>query len=204
VIKAIYNMPSLFKKLKLEGLILIEPGVFPDNRGFFMETYKKSEYARNGIDMDFVQDNQSYSTKGVVRGMHYQRPPHAQGKLVRVVSGRVLDVVVDMRASSPSFGEWEGVELSGENKRMLWISPGFAHGFACLSEDAVLLYKCTAEYDKASEAGFRYDDPEVGVKWPFMDAAVSDKDAALPPFSGVNREYVLPNGRIVFPDFLKK
>jgi dTDP-4-dehydrorhamnose 3,5-epimerase len=173
-------MPAVFKALSLPGLILIEPRVFPDGRGYFLESYKKSEYAEEGIDAEFVQDNHSYSSKGVLRGLHYQIPPHSQGKLVRVIEGVVWDVAVDIRPGSASYGKWEGLELSGENKRMLWIPSGFAHGFICLSDSAHLLYKCTAEYDKAAEAGIRWDDPDLAIAWPMKPGSVSDKDAVLP------------------------
>jgi dTDP-4-dehydrorhamnose 3,5-epimerase len=173
-------MPAAFTKLSLDGLILIEPRVFPDGRGFFMESYKKSEYAAQGVGGDFVQDNHSFSTRGVLRGLHYQLPPHAQGKMVRVIEGTVWDVAIDIRPGSTGFGRWEGVELSGTNKRALWIPPGFAHGFICLSETAHLLYKCTAEYDKASEAGIRWDDPDLAISWPMQPVSVSEKDEILP------------------------
>lgn len=174
-------MPASFSRLPLEGLVLVEPRAFPDDRGFFMETYKKSEYAANGIDAEFVQDNHSFSARGVVRGLHFQLPPRAQGKLVRVPVGRVWDVAVDVRRGSPTFGKWTGVELSDENRRMLWIPAGFAHGFVALSDTAHLMYKCSAEYDKASESGVRWDDPDLGIEWPLRASSVSAKDAVLPP-----------------------
>lgn len=173
-------MPCAFTRLGLEGLVLVEPRSFADGRGWFMETYKKSEFAANGISADFVQDNHSYSAKGVVRGLHWQLSPHAQGKLVRAVGGTIWDVAVDLRPGSPSYGKWEGVELSGDNRRMLWIPPGFAHGFVCLSDSVHLLYKCTAEYCKAAEGGVRWDDPDLAIAWPIKDAEVSEKDASLP------------------------
>jgi dTDP-4-dehydrorhamnose 3,5-epimerase len=173
-------MPASFTKLALDGLILVEPRAFPDDRGFFMETYKRSEYAANGIDAEFVQDNHSFSSRGVIRGLHYQLPPRAQGKLVRVPLGRGWDVAVDLRRGSPTFGKWIGVELSEENRRMLWIPAGFAHGFVALSDAAHLMYKCSAEYDKASEAGIRWDDPDLAIDWPLKAQAVSAKDEALP------------------------
>ncbi len=175
-------MPCSFTRLGIEGLILVEPRSFPDDRGWFMETYKKSEFAANGIDAEFVQDNHSYSTKGVVRGLHYQVPPKAQGKLVRVIEGAIWDVAVDVRPGSPSYGKWDGVELSGDNRRMFWIPPGFAHGFVCVSESVHLLYKCTAEYDKASEGGFRWDDPDLAIAWPLRPKEISGKDALMPAF----------------------
>jgi dTDP-4-dehydrorhamnose 3,5-epimerase len=175
-------MGFVFEHLDIPDLILISPRVFPDERGFFMETYKKSEFAAQGIAGEFAQDNHSLSSKGILRGLHYQLPPFAQGKLVRVVDGRIWDVAVDIRRGSPSFGKWVGVELSDENKRMFWLPPGFAHGFVALSDRVHLLYKCTAEYDKASERGIRWDDPDIAVSWPTREVSVSPRDAALPAF----------------------
>ena len=158
-------MSFAFEPLAIPGLVLVKPRVFPDDRGFFLETYKRSEFAVAGIDADFVQDNHSRSTRGVLRALHYQLPPFAQGKLVRVSEGRIWDVAVDLRSSSPTFKKWVGVELSDENHHMFWIPPGFAHGFVALSDTVHLLYKCTAEYDKPSERGIRWDDPELAVAW---------------------------------------
>jgi len=171
-----------FSRLEIPDLILISPRVHPDERGFFCETYKKSEFAANGIGVDFVQDNHSYSTRGVVRALHYQLPPSAQGKLISVITGRIWDVAVDLRRGSATFGKWVGIELSDENMSILWIPLGFAHGFVALSDTVHLLYKCTAEYDKASEVGIRWDDPDIGISWPLSDLVVSPRDAALPAF----------------------
>jgi dTDP-4-dehydrorhamnose 3,5-epimerase len=173
-------MPFTFTKTDLDGLLVVQPRAFPDDRGYFLESYKKSEFAAAGIPTSFVQDNQSFSSRGVLRGIHYQLPPHAQGKLVRVLEGVVWDVGVDLRRNSPSFGRWFGLELSGENHTMLYVPPGFGHGFLVLSPTAHFLYKCTAEYDKASEGGVRWDDPELSVEWPTADIAVSEKDRNLP------------------------
>jgi dTDP-4-dehydrorhamnose 3,5-epimerase len=175
-------MPFSYSRLELRDLILVQPTVFPDHRGFLCETYKKSEFAANGIEADFVQDNHSFSTRGVVRAFHYQLPPSAQGKLVIVISGSIWDVAVDIRPESSTFGRWTGVELSEKNLHMLWIPAGFAHGFIALSESVHLIYKCTAEYDKASEGGIRWDDPDLHVDWPLSDIVVSPKDAGLPFF----------------------
>jgi dTDP-4-dehydrorhamnose 3,5-epimerase len=175
-------MVFTFSRLEIPDLILISPRVHPDERGFFCETYKKSEFAANGIGVDFVQDNHSFSIRGVVRALHYQLPPSAQGKLVSVTVGRIWDVAVDLRRGSATFGKWVGIELSDENMSILWIPPGFAHGFVALSDTVHLLYKCTAEYDKASEVGIRWDDPDIGITWPLSDLVVSPRDAALPPF----------------------
>ncbi len=157
---------------------IIEPKVFGDERGFFMETHNAAAFAAAGLDLHFVQDNHSRSTRGVLRGLHYQLS-QPQGKLVRVAAGAVFDVAVDMRRSSPRFGQWVGVELSAANKRMLWVPPGFAHGFVTLEDGTDFLYKCTALYAPADEHCLRWDDPTVGVKWPLdgMTPQLSAKDA---------------------------
>lgn len=173
-------MPSAFKKLKIEGLILVEPVVFHDERGFFLESFKESEFAAAGITERFVQDNHSLSARNVIRGLHYQKEPSAQGKLVRVIKGRAWDVAVDLRPGSLSFGKLLGMELSEENRLMLYIPPGFAHGFAALSDEVHLLYKCTREYDPALDAGIRWDDPDLAVKWPVENPILSSKDRNLP------------------------
>ena len=154
------------QRLEIPDLILILREVFKDNRGFFQETYKRSDLVHHGIKAEFVQDNHSYSVHNVLRGLHYQVPPREQGKLVFAVAGRIWDVAVDIRQGSPSFGRWVGVELSGDNASILWVPPGFAHGFVALSEEAHVVYKCTCEYDKASERGIRWDDPDIGIRWP--------------------------------------
>jgi dTDP-4-dehydrorhamnose 3,5-epimerase len=166
----------------LPGVTLIEPRVFGDERGFFMETWTRAKFAAGGIDVDFVQDNHSASRQWVVRGLHYQLAK-PQGKLVRVVQGEVFDVAVDMRRSSPTFGRWVGERLSAENKRMMWVPPGFAHGFMVLSERCEFLYKCTDYYDPASERSLLWNDPALGIEWPIpsgVEAIVSPKDAAAP------------------------
>jgi dTDP-4-dehydrorhamnose 3,5-epimerase len=175
-------MPFKFTDTALPGLLLIEIHGFADKRGIFMETYKASEFKANGISESFVQDNHSYSKYGVLRGLHFQRPPFAQGKLVGVVVGTVWDVAVDLRRDSPFYGKWHGVTLSETNHFMLYVPPGFAHGFVTLSEEAHLLYKCTAEYDRGSESGIRWNDPEIGIEWPLRDVTISERDAALPCF----------------------
>lgn len=164
----------------LPGVKLLEPRVFEDARGFLLESWNRRTFADLGLEADFVQDNHSRSTRGVLRGLHYQlREP--QGKLVRVVSGAVFDVVVDLRRSSSVFGQWTGTELSAENRRMIWIPPGFAHGFLVLSEVADVLYKATAYYAPQWDRGIRWDDPDVGVRWPLAGTPIlSDKDRALP------------------------
>lgn len=164
----------------LPGVLLLEPRVFGDARGFFMESWNKRSFATVGIDADFVQDNHSRSARGVLRGIHYQLQ-QPQGKLVRVVSGAVFDVAVDLRRSSPHFGQWTGYELSADNQRMLWVPPGFGHGFLVLSETADFLYKATDYYAPQDERGIRWDDPQVGICWP-VDAVptLSAKDAVAP------------------------
>jgi dTDP-4-dehydrorhamnose 3,5-epimerase len=165
----------------LPGVKLITPKVFGDDRGFFLESWNARAFADAGLDLNFVQDNHSRSARGVLRGLHYQlRNP--QGKLVRVTAGAVFDVAVDVRHSSPHFGKWVGVELSEANKRMLWVPPGFAHGFVVLSESADFLYKCTQLYDPTDDRSLRWNDPAIGIDWPIggIDPALSAKDAAAP------------------------
>lgn len=154
-----------FIKTELDGVVIVEPTVFGDERGYFMETYQKEEFAAAGIDREFVQDNQSKSTRGVLRGLHFQKE-HTQGKLVRVVSGEVFDVAVDCRPNSKTFGKWTGVILSAENKRQFYVPEGFAHGFLVLSDEAEFTYKCTDYYTPAAEGGIPYNDPTVNVQWP--------------------------------------
>ncbi len=173
-------MPFNFSKMEIDGLVLVEPRVFKDERGFFMESYKKSEFLSNGINSNFLQDNHSLSKKNVIRGLHYQTNPKAQGKLVRVIKGSVWDVAVDIRKSSPTFLKWIGIELSEENNKMLYIPPGFAHGFIALTDDVHLAYKCTEEFAPDYDTGIRWDDPDIGVNWPVKDVIVSEKDRELP------------------------
>ena len=173
-------MPFQFKRIEIPEVILIEPKVFQDERGFFMETCKYSDFAAFGIAERFVQDNHSRSVKGVLRGLHYQNPPHAQGKLIRVVVGEIFDVAVDIRKGSPTYGKWVGVKLSAENRRMLYIPPGFAHGFCVLSDVAEVVYKVTAEYAPECEAGIIWNDPGIGIEWPIKHPIISSKDAQWP------------------------
>ncbi len=174
-----------FTPLELPGLVVVKPTVFGDDRGFFMETWQREEFAAAGLALPFVQDNHSKSSHGVLRGLHFQRQ-HVQGKLVRVLRGAVYDVGVDLRPNSPSFGRWAGVELSAENKLQLYVPPGFAHGFLVLSDEAEFVYKCTDIYHPESEGGILYSDAGIGIKWPAVPGAhkLSAKDAALPPFEG--------------------
>lgn len=163
----------------IPGPLVIEPRVFGDARGFFMETWNVAAFAEAGLDLTFVQDNHSRSQKGVLRGMHFQNPG-PQGKLVRVTRGAVFDVAVDLRRSSPHFGQWVGVELSADNRRMFWVPEGFAHGFLTLEDDTDFLYKCTAPYLPQNEHSLAWNDPAVGVVWPTtgIDPIISDKDAS--------------------------
>ena len=163
----------------IEGLCVITPAVHGDNRGYFMETYNQNDFKAAGIDMDFVQDNQSSSSKGVLRGLHFQKK-HAQDKLVRVIEGEVFDVAVDLRDGSPTFGKWYGVLLSAENKKQFFIPKNFAHGFLVVSDHAEFCYKCTDFYHPEDEGGIQWDDPDIGVEWPItedMELNLSEKDA---------------------------
>ncbi len=173
-----------FITTEVPGLIVIEPTVFGDHRGFFMETYHRDEFAAAGISEPFVQDNHSMSTKGVFRGLHFQRE-HTQGKLVRVIRGSVYDVGVDVRPGSATFGHWVGVELSEENKRQFYVPAGFAHGFLVTSDVAEFTYKCTDIYDPSSDGGIRFDDPKLAISWPDtgVPMQLSEKDRALPGFA---------------------
>lgn len=169
-------------KCDIEGLVIIEPKVFPDSRGYFMETYNQNDMHEAGLDMVFVQDNQSMSTKGVLRGLHRQLN-YPQGKLVRVVRGAVFDVAVDLREGSKTYGKWYGVELSAENKKQFYIPEGFAHGFLVLSDEAEFCYKVTDFYHPGDEAGIAWDDPDIGVEWPIpegMEINLSEKDKNWP------------------------
>ena len=169
---------------RLPGVVLIEPRVFGDDRGFFLESWNARAFAEAGLDLAFVQDNHSKSARGVLRGLHYQNP-EPQGKLVRVVAGAVYDVAVDLRRSSLHFGRWVGVELSAENKRMLWVPPGFAHGFLSLADGTEFLYKCTALYQPAHERSLQWDDPAIGIEWPLggIEPQLAAKDAAAAPLA---------------------
>jgi dTDP-4-dehydrorhamnose 3,5-epimerase len=164
---------------RLDGLVLLTPTKHGDERGFFMETFRADAWAAQGVPTEFVQDNHSRSRKGTVRGMHFQLSP-GQGKLVRVARGRVLDVVVDVRRASPTFGQWDAVELDDELGQQLWIPPGFAHGFCVLSDEADFVYKCTSYFDPVTEAGFSFADPDVGIEWPKGELIYSQRDRDAP------------------------
>ena len=170
-------MAFTFEKTKIPGVVIIQPQVFGDSRGYFMETFKKSDYAAAGINKEFVQDNESSSTKGVLRGLHFQKN-HTQGKLVRVTHGEVFDVAVDVRPVSETYGQWVGVTLSSEKKNMFYIPEGFAHGFLVLSDTAEFVYKCTDVYDPTSEGGIPWNDETIAVEWPELDVdyKTSEKD----------------------------
>lgn len=184
-------MPFVFKDAGIDGLILVIPQVFRDKRGFFMERFKHSDFAKASITEHFVQDNHSKSAKDVLRGMHYQKEPSAQGKLVYCIKGKIFDVVVDIRKGSPSFGKWRGIDLSDENDYMLYVPKGFAHGFLVLSDEATVIYKCTGEYSKENERGIIWNDPVVNINWPVESPVLSDKDKQFPLLKNadINFEY---------------
>lgn len=161
---------------KLKGVLVLKPKVFEDARGYFFESYNRNLFLQAGLDLNFVQDNQSLSQKGVLRGLHFQNNPHAQGKLVRVITGAVYDVAVDIRKSSPTYGQWFGLELTEENKWMMYIPEGFAHGFATLRDNTIFSYKCTNFYNKASEDCLLWNDPDIGINWNLTDPLLSEKD----------------------------
>ena len=174
-------MPFTFERLAIPEVILIEPRVLSDSRGFFMETYKHSEFAAAGIDERFVQENHSTSERGVLRGLHFQRAPRAQSKLVRVVSGEVFDVAVDLRPDSPTSGRWIGVRLSSADRKLLYIPEWCAHGFCVLSDRAEVVYLTSTEYSPEHESGVMWDDSAVGINWPVRNPLVSDRDRTWPP-----------------------
>lgn len=181
-----------FVKTDIPGLLVFEPNVFEDSRGYFFESYNEKTFQKEGIDTRWVQDNQSSSTYGVIRGLHYQLPPFAQAKLVRVLKGKILDVVVDIRKGSPTFGKVFSQKLSAKNRKQLYIPAGFAHGFSVLSAKAEVLYKCDNFYNKESEGGIIYNDPALAIDWgiPEADAIISDKDKVLPLMADCNNSFV--------------
>jgi dTDP-4-dehydrorhamnose 3,5-epimerase len=174
-------MPFDFERLEIPDVILVKARSFADHRGFFLETYKRSEFAANGIPHSFVQTNRSHSSRGVLRGLHYQIHPQAQGKLVMALTGEIFDVAVDIREGSPTYGQWVGQTLTEDNLRMLYIPAGFAHGACVLSERADLLYQVTAEFASELECGIRWNDPDIGIDWPVTEPILSLRDAQLPP-----------------------
>ena len=176
-------MPSTFESTSLAGVLVIVPKVFGDARGFLMETYKRSEFEAAGLPVELVQENHSRSSRGILRGLHYQREPKAQGKLVRVILGEIFDVAVDIRPDSPTYGKWIGVRLSADNRKSLYIPPGFAHGFCVTSQEAEVIYKTTAEYAPDHEFGIRWDDPALAIEWPVTAPTLSERDKVWPPFA---------------------
>ncbi len=168
-----------FQETELPGVLVIEPMVFEDNRGFFMEVHHRDKFADAGINQPFVQDNHSHSSHGTLRGLHFQEP-HAQGKLVRAVNGAIFDVAVDIRRGSPHFGHWVGVELTSENRKQLWIPPGFAHGLQVVSETTDVLYKCTDIYAPADERVIAWNDPDIGIDWPLKEPHLNERDSRAP------------------------
>jgi len=168
----------------IKDLLVIQPQVFRDDRGYFFESFNYSSFTEVGLDLHFVQDNESKSQKGVLRGLHFQSPPFAQGKLVRVIKGAVMDVAVDIRKDSPTYGKHFDLILNEENKTMLWIPPGFAHGFATLEDDTIFFYKCTNVYNKISEGSICWNDPDLAIDWGIKNPVVSAKDQVSPPFAG--------------------
>ena len=173
-----------FTTCHIPGLLVVEPKVFEDSRGYFFESFNQKLFTDHGINCQFVQDNQSKSSYGVIRGLHFQENPHTQAKLVRVLNGSILDVAVDIRKGSPTYGQYFSIELTSDNKKQLWVPAGFAHGFSVLSETAIVLYKCDQFYNKASEGGVRWDDEDLNIDWkiPTGKAVVSEKDQQLPSF----------------------
>ena len=180
-----------FTPTTIPGLIVIEPNIFADNRGYFFEAYNQKHFALHGVDADFIQDNQSHSSFGVIRGLHYQAPPYAQTKLIRVLQGAILDCVLDLRTGSPTFGETFSIELSADNRKQLLVPKGFAHGFSVISSTADVMYKCDAYYHKESERGILYNDPSLSIDWkiPVDKVVVSDKDQLLPLFNAYGGEF---------------
>jgi dTDP-4-dehydrorhamnose 3,5-epimerase len=173
-------MPFEFARAEIPDIVVIQPRLFRDDRGFFMESYKRSDFAAHGIAETFVQSNHSRSPRGIVRGLHYQKHPKAQGKLVRTLVGEVFDVAVDLRRGSPTYGRWDGLVLSAENRKAIYVPPGFAHGFCVTSEAAEVLYMTTEEYSLSHEAGVIWNDPDLAIRWPVADPQLSERDRHWP------------------------
>lgn len=185
-------MPFVFERQKINDVVLIKPKVFGDNRGFFMETYKKTDFYANGIDVEFNQDNHSKSSKGVLRGLHYQASPYGQAKIVRCGRGRIYDAAVDIRPNSPTFGQYVKVELSEDNKYMLYIPVGFAHGFVALSDEVELLYKASGEYNPQADRGVLWNDPDINIDWNIdFEPLLSEKDKVQPKLCDINKEEIV-------------
>ena len=183
-------MTFRFQRLDISDVISIEPQPFSDNRGFFFESFKESEFTLNGIDKKFVQDNYSHSTYGVLRGLHYQKNPKVQAKLVMVLRGKVFDVAVDIRKNSPTFGKWVGEILSDENHKLIYIPEGFAHGFCVLSDCADVLYKVSNEYSPKHEKGIIWNDPKINISWPIKNPIISNKDEELSTLQNIDSNFV--------------
>ena len=176
-------------KPPIDGLLVINPKIFGDDRGYFFECWNEESFVKNGLDLDFVQDNQSLSSKGVLRGLHFQNPPFAQGKLVRVIKGAVLDIVVDIRKESATYGQHFSIELNEENKTIFWIPPGFAHGFITLEDDTIFTYKCTGVYNLASEEILLWSDKDLNIDWGAIKPLVSDKDLVAGSFKNFKSQF---------------
>ena len=176
-------------KTEIKGLLIIKPRVFEDNRGYFFESWSKDTFENAGLDINFVQDNQSFSSKGVVRGLHFQNPPFAQGKLVRVLKGSVLDIAVDIRENSPTYGKYFSIHLSEENKTMFWIPPGFAHGFSTLEDNTIFSYKCSGVYNKESEGSLMWNDTDLNIDWKIKNPIISEKDQNSELFSNLKTQF---------------
>jgi len=177
-------------KTEVDGVLIIEPDFFPDARGFFFESYNKKNYNEAGINAEFVQDNISKSVKGTIRGLHYQVGEFAQGKLCQVISGSVLDVAVDIRSGSPTYGKHVSIELTGKNHKQIWIPAGFAHGFSVLSDEAIFSYKCTALYSKKDERSILYNDPALNIDWKLSEGIVSEKDLQAGLFESIGNDFI--------------
>lgn len=182
-------MPFEVVNLEINGVILIKPRILCDSRGEFLETYKKSEFYVHGIDHDLQQSNESRSSKGVIRGLHYQLIPHEQGKLVHTIKGSIFDVCVDIRRNSRTYGRYVSATLTGKNREMLWIPPGFAHGFQALENDTIVEYKVTKEYDKLCERGIAWNDTTIGIKWPIPKGEISQRDSELPVLEAAENNF---------------
>ena len=182
-------MTFTFRRLQIPDVILVEPKLLSDNRGFFFESFKESDFFKNGITKKFVQDNFSHSTRDVIRGLHYQQKPKAQAKLITVVSGKIFDVAVDIRKNSPSYGKWISEILSGDDHKLLYVPEGFAHGFCVLSQEADIFYKVNNEYSKEHERGIVWNDPTVNISWPIEEPIISDKDNKLPLLKNLDSDF---------------
>jgi dTDP-4-dehydrorhamnose 3,5-epimerase len=183
-------MPFEFIRLAIPDVMVIQPQVFGDDRGFFLESYKESDFFQNGINYRFLQDNHSRSDKNILRGLHYQLQPSAQGKIVRVVHGSIFDVSVDLREGSPTFGYWVSAMLSDQLKNMLWVPPGFAHGFCVLEDNTDVLYKTTTEYNPEDERGIVWNDPQLAIKWPISDPILSERDQHWPKMKHAEMNFI--------------